>query len=217
MPCKTANIILVKSKSMNELNNLSDFDSKGWYINAGELTTPERGVYPYHYIHDKLFESPDKRYACLFYTINEYRMGAEAGLIAIFQDKKNPILLCNPKNQWFDFQGESSVYFFDDLIFLRKLAYNKDEKLSGTPFVVFDMSEKAFGFVDFDWSSIYYSPIRVSDVIYRYNLDSPSELKHPTLNIYNGEVDLSTIIYYPFNELGNMADLYFDEKRAHRS
>src|ERR1700760_4485907 len=114
---------LVKSIPMQEINNSFDFDNKGWRINTAELPTPERGVYPYHYIHNKLFESIDKKYACLFYTINEYRMGAQAGLIAIFENKGNPNLIVNPIDQWFDCQGNSSITFFDNFIFVRKLAY----------------------------------------------------------------------------------------------
>lgn len=88
-------------------------------------------------------------------------MGAEAGLVAIFGNKDNPKLLVNPKDQWFDYGGSSSIVFFDDILFLRKLAYNNDELMSGTPFVIFDLAKNIFGFIDFDWSSIYYSPVKV--------------------------------------------------------
>jgi len=207
-------INLVKSILMKVINNSFDFDSKGWRINAGELPTPERGVYPYHYIHDKLFESLDGKYACLFYTINEYRMGAQAGLIAIFKNKVNPNLIVNPKDQWFDYQGNSSITFFDSFIFVRKLAYNKDEKLSGTPFVVFNMTKKTFGFVDFDWSSIYYSPVKVSDTFFKFHLDAPEELKHSTITRTNEQFDISSIKYYPFDKVNNLMELYFDEKKS---
>jgi hypothetical protein len=75
---------------MNISEKIFKFDNNGWNINCQQLPTPERGVYPYHYIRDELLESPDKKFACLFYTINEYHMGAEAGLVAIFGNKDNP-------------------------------------------------------------------------------------------------------------------------------
>lgn len=194
---------------------LFEFDRKGWNINCEQLSTPERGVYPYHYIHDELFESPDKGCACLFYTINEYRMGAQAALIGIFENKERPSLMLNPKNQWFDYQCENTISFVDNFLFARKLAFNQDEKLSGLPFVIFDMEKETFGFVDFDWSSSYYSPVKVSNTIFKFNLDAPNELKNSSApKRHNEEFDVSIIKYYPFEKANDLGGLYFDEKRS---
>ncbi|HEX8020957.1 hypothetical protein [Mucilaginibacter sp.] len=188
-----------------------DFDNEGWKIDERKLVTPERGE-PYHYVYDKLFVSSDEKYACLFYTINEYRMGAQAGLIGVFANKNNAILIANPENQWFDYQGKDSVWFFNNKMFVRKLAYHNDENLSGTPFVIFYLDEKKFGFVDFDWSSIYYSPIKISDTVFKFHLDSPNELKNLTPNRNGEEFDISTIKYHSFEKLNNIMAIYFHEK-----
>ena len=58
-------------------------------------------------------------------------MGWEAGLIGIFENKHKPTLLANPNNQWFDYQGDRSLVFAGNYLFVRKLAYNENEKLSG--------------------------------------------------------------------------------------
>ena len=196
------------------LDRLDKLDTKGWNINFRQLLTPKRGVYPYNFIHDEFEESPDSNFSCLFYTIKEYRMGSEAALVGIFENKDSPTLLANPKDQWFDFQGERSLTFSDAFLFLRKLAYNENDNLSGTPFVVFDLRKKMFGFIDFDATSIYYSPIKVANTIYRFNLDTPDELN--TINFPNkhGQTfDLATLNFYPFDKLDRISDLYFDEKK----
>ncbi len=197
---------------MNVPKKLFEFDNKGWDINCQQLPTPERGVYPYHYIRDKLVESEDKKYACLFYTITEYRMGAESGLIAIYQNKDAPILKVNPKDQWFDYSGSNSVVFFDDMLFVRKLAYNLDEQLSGTPFVIFDFRKNIFGFIDFDWSSIYYSLIKVSENTFKFFYDKQSGNNKVIPSRHNEVFKLEGMKFYPMDQSNDLLKLYFEEK-----
>lgn len=202
------------SDNFTTLDRPDKLDTKSWNINFSQLTTPKRGVYPYHNFRDGLQESTDKRFACLFYTINEYRMGWEAGLVGIFANKSNPTLLANPKNQWFDYQGARSLVFSGNHLFLRKLAFNQNDKLSGTPFVIFDLTKGNFAFIDFDVTSAYYSPVRISDTVYKFNLDTPEEIKHIKLPNRDGQIfDITTLKYYSFNQLDNLVELYFEEKR----
>jgi hypothetical protein len=196
---------------MTDINKSSDFGANGWNVFGHGLPITERATNPYDYNDQELFESPNGKFACLFYSINEYRMGAEAGLLAIFENKDNPILIANPKNQWFDYRSKNCVVFIDNYLFVRKLGYNADEKLSGTPFVVFDMEKKCFGFIDADWSSVFYKPARVSNTIIKFYPIDPDTLNHDR---YNGEFDISKITYYPFSEQDNLIALYFAEKKA---
>jgi len=189
-------------------------DAKGWDINFRQLLTPKRGAYPYNFIRDQLQESLDLKFACLFYTIKEYRMGSEGALVGIFKNKSNPTLLANPKDQWFDFQGSRSLTYCDAFLFLRKLAYDENDNLSGTSFVVFDLENKFFGFVDFDATSIYYSPIKVAGTVYKFNLDTPDELSRIDLPNRHGQTfDLARLNFYSFDKLDRISDLYFDEKK----
>jgi hypothetical protein len=196
------------------LDRPDDLDTKGWNINFKQLLTPKRGKHPYLFLRDELFESADAKFACLFYTIYEYRMGFEAALVGIFENKNKPILLANPQNQWFDYQGDRSLIFSDNFLFLRKLAYNQNDKLSGTPFIVFDLIKKTFAFIDFDATSIYYSPVKVVDHIYKFHLDTSEELKHMTSPNRNGQTfDLTTLTFYSFDKLDKILELYFNEKK----
>ena len=205
------------SKTSVELERLEkpdNIDTKGWNIEFQQLLSPKRGVYPHINLIDKFYESPDSRYACLFYTVDEYRMGAYRGLIGIFENKQNPKLLVNPKDQWFSFNGNRPLGFESDILFLRILAYNEDENLSGMPFVLVDLSKRKFGFIDFDFTSIYYSLVFVSGTTYKINLDTPEEIKNRQLANRDSElIDLSDIQFYGFDQFDNALELYWDQKK----
>ena len=184
-----------------------------WEISSFKLWTPTNSL---HYVDDTLFEGENEKFACLFYEIDEYRMGWYGGLIGIFENKDQPILITNPENQWFDYNSNSPVIFSDNFLFLRKLAYNNDERLSGTPFVVFDLHKKVFGLIDFDVSSIYFSPVKIQENIYRFNLDQPDGLERMIVKFPNREnetFDLASIKFHSFNKLHRILDIYFDLKQ----
>ena len=71
---------------MNVSDNIFDFKSNGWNIDCAQLHLPKLDNVNYSYA--KLFESPDNGYACLFYAIDEYRMGAYTALIAVYRIKR---------------------------------------------------------------------------------------------------------------------------------
>jgi len=184
-----------------------------WKLDSFQLWMPTNSL---HYVDDRLFESENEKFACLFYEIDEYRMGWHGSLVGIFENKNQPILITNPENQWFDYNSNSPVIFSNNFLFLRKLAYNDDECLSGTPFVVFDLNKKLFGFIDFDVSSIYYSPEKIQGSLYKFNLDQPDGLKRMRVKFPNREnetFDLKSIAFYSFDKLPRLLDIYFDLKK----
>ena len=139
------------SGKLTHLSNLEGLNTMGWSIPFKQLLSPKREIHPYIFLQDKLFESADQKYACLFYTITEMRMGSYYGLIGIFENKQRPVLIVNPFNQWFDYEYDRAVFFYDDHILVRKEIYfEQDKQYSGTPFVVFDLKNKVFGFIHFD-------------------------------------------------------------------
>lgn len=199
--------------SYTSLGQIPNLDTKGWDINLNQVLTPRRGIHPYIFLTDFFFESENQKYACLVYTIVEWTMMSYGGLIAIFEDKEKPNLIVNPKSEWFSYQGDRTLYFINDFLFIRKNAYNQDELLSGTPFVAIDLKNKKFGFIDFDASSIYYSPVHVDDTIYKFRLDTPNEIINSRFINYNGKTfDLATINFYNISDLNNAIEIYRREK-----
>lgn len=191
------------------MDRSNKFETHEWDINFQQYVASESELQG-HFFYQNLNET----FACLFYSIREVRMGWEAGLIVIFENKNKPVIIADPRNQWFDFQGKNSLIFSDNYLFVRKPAYNVVEKLSGTPFVVFDLTNKLFGFIDFDATSIYYSPVKISDTIYKLHLDSPNEMQYATLKSREGETfDITKINFYSFEKLSMLLEMYFDAKK----
>ena len=120
---------------------------------------------------DKFYESDDEIYACLVYTIVEWTMSSYSGLIAILKTKKIQDLLQIQKGPWFSYQGDKTLYFINDVLFLKLEAYNENKKISGRPFIVVALKSKKFGFIDFDYSSGFYSPVHVDNSIYKFKPD----------------------------------------------
>jgi hypothetical protein len=192
----------------------SKFDNKGWSIDKAQLWYPKENRSWYD---DDLYENLDKKFSCLFYNIDEYRMGFYGGLISLFENKYSPTIMANPKGQWFDLNSQNPLIFSDNFLFLRKLAYNEDENLSGTPFAIFNLEKKTFGFLDFDASSIYYSLIKTLDNKYKINLDNPNGLNNLRIMPLNrnGEIfDITTIKFYSFDKLDTMTEIYFADKKT---
>jgi hypothetical protein len=186
----------------------------GWTVDTSEFWFPE---FPEHLYSERLYESDDHDFSCISYNILEYRMGSYAGLIGILKNKQKPELIGNPKNQWFDHISYHPCTFSDGYMFLRLLAYNPDdERVSGSPFVVFDLNERTFGFLPFDDSSCYYSIHGVQGSIFKLNLDSPNELEMmrvKLLNRHDESFDIKLLNYHPFENLDRMRELYFEERR----
>lgn len=191
------------------LERLDNLDNKGWDIDFRQLLTPQRGLSPYIFLIDKLYESPDQKYACLFYTVTEFSMGSYSGLVGLFENKGLPRLIVNPKNQWFKYE---SVSFSDNYLFLKMLVYDKDSKNMTCPYIVIDLDKKEFGFIDLDWTSIYYSLVKKDSTRYFYNLDSPKELENRNLKSKHGDLfDLKSLEYYSIDLLNRFRDLYCDK------
>ena len=201
---------------MSSLKEPRIVDTKGWNIDCTQLLIPEQEVLHPSFINDELIESPDEQYAFFLYRITEYRIGAQAALLAIYKNKQAPILLANPKDRLFNYGGKTrSVNIFDDIIFLRMLAYSDDERLSGTPFVIFDLKQNVFAFIDFNYSSIYYSPVKISDTTFKFCIDKAFEnYKNLSPVRHNEMFDISVLNSYPMALANNLLALYRKEKAA---
>lgn len=85
---------------------------------------------------DRLFESDYAKYACLLYSIVEWRMGWYSGYLAILRDKRNPKLIINPTNtMWYPWVQFS---LNEDILFL--CSYNGGEY----PIIILNLEKKCF-------------------------------------------------------------------------
>jgi hypothetical protein len=205
----------MKEPELYKLTLEDPIETYGWKIDYSQLLTPERNVHPHLFLTDRLFESSNKNYCCLFYTVTEFSMGSYSGLMAIFENKEEPKLLTNPFNQWFHYRGDSTVSFSEGLLILRKPAYNRIKKLNGCPFVVIDLNKKKFALVDFEFDSIYYKLTPKSDSLLELELIAPREIEIAKLPNRNGETfNLKNLKYYPLELLNECFELYKKEKNS---
>jgi len=205
----------MKETELHKLTLEETIETHGWKIDYSQLLTPERNVHPYVFLTDRLFESSDKNYCSLFYTVTELSMGSYSGLLAIFENKDEPKLVANPFNQWFHYCGDSTVTFSEGLLILRKPAYNIINKMNGCPFLVIDLNKKKFAFIDFEFDSIYYKLAQKDDFLLELELIDPKEIENTKLSNRNGETfNLNNLKYYSLELLNECFELYKNEKTA---
>ncbi len=97
-------------------------------------------------------------------------------------------------------------------MFVRKLATSEDNKLSGTPFVAFDLQKNTFCFIDFDFTSIYYLISKISDNTFQLKVEE-AYVNYNFEASRDGEIfDLRAKHKYPLSKAGNTSKLYFEEK-----
>ncbi|APZ47427.1 hypothetical protein BW723_14535 [Polaribacter reichenbachii] len=107
---------------------------------------------------DYFISSPNNKYGIVVYNINESRMGAYAGLIGIYSNFKNPKIELNSSQTWIYFQDEKTFSFLEksECIVCRKPASNSKNLKDGFPFIIINMKNRQFAFLDFNYTSIYY-------------------------------------------------------------
>lgn len=205
----------MKQRVFHKLRLDEPIETFGWDIDYSKLLTPERGVHPLLYVFDQLFESSNRKYACFFYSITEFGNGDYSGLIALYEDKLRPKLLINPTSQWFDFSFKSAMTFEDELLILRKPAYSNIGVLSGCPFVVIDLKQKHFAFIDFDFTSVYFNLVIKERNTLETEINSPMVHKIAKAAIRAGEqFKLDGLRYYTLNQLDQCVKIYKEEKKA---
>lgn len=110
------------------------------------------------YSKDYFVSTPDNKYGILVYNIDEWRMLSYAGFVAIYSTPESPILQLNSKESWIWFDNENTFYYFQqsNCFAFRKPAYKPKHPKSGDPFLIINFEKRAFGFIRFDATSIYY-------------------------------------------------------------
>ena len=67
-----------------------------WNIDKEQLTDYKTESW----IEDYFITSPNNEYGIIIYNIEEWRMGAESGLIGIYSNSKMPKLVLNSSRTW---------------------------------------------------------------------------------------------------------------------
>lgn len=202
--------------TVNDILRTMTFDSKGWAIKFDNLHFPEK-LELFKNSSADLIESSDKKYACLFYLVGEYRMLCYTGLVAIFKDKDSPELLFN-SGQWFDYQFSQTIYYCGKYVVLRKNEmYFEESEQTFSPFIVIDLEARQFTIVDFDFTSIYYGVDYLENNKLKLRLNNPNDLTSLRISVENKDgfiIDLTEMLFLPFNQLDTELKQYCDRKKT---
>jgi hypothetical protein len=201
--------------TITDILRTNTFESKGWEIDFSDLQYPDK-LDQFKYSSAEIIESNDKKYCCLFYLIDEYRMLCYTGLVAIYTNKSAPELIFNSRH-WFDYQFSETVYYCGNYMVLRKNEmYFEQSKQVFSPFIVINLESKEFTIIDFDFTSIYYGVEYLEKNRLKLKLNNPNDLTSLRVNVENKDgyiIDLTEISFLPFNQLDNALKQYCDRKK----
>jgi hypothetical protein len=98
-------------------------------------------------LREDLYESPDGNTACLFYAIAEIGISKDVGNIAIFHDKKTPLMAFNfPKLTCWRWYSKAAIFGNDGIIFLDR--FNETRARHHSKLCVLDTTNCRFAIVD---------------------------------------------------------------------
>lgn len=119
---------------------------EGWKIKIENLKGPDRTKWPW--LTDEIYISPDESIACLVYSIAETSMGWYTGKLAIFKNKTDPKQLFDTSSINCDGTSDHVVYFDNgQKIGIRTSVYDKRSNTIYTPFLIVDLVERQFSFI----------------------------------------------------------------------
>ena len=147
----------------------------------------------------------------LVYNIEEFRMLSYAGFLAIYSNPENPKLELNSGKTWIWFDNEKTFSFLENsnCIAFRKPAYNPNSNKGDFPFLLINIKDKKFGFIEFDGASIYYGledfeyqKVKIIEI-------HPKDLESIQEKRTNEVIDLSKIKWFDIDAFDKALDKYF--------
>jgi hypothetical protein len=180
---------------------------KDWKIDTSVLKAYKKG----DWMNDYFSQTRDEKYGIYIYNIDEWRMMSYAGLIAIYQNKGNPMLLINSSDTWIWFDNDKTFDYaqLSECIIFRKPAYKENSKRPDFPFILIKPTEKRFAFIEWDITSIYYGFNEIEKDKLVVKEVHPEDLNNlgttkRTLEI----IDINRIDWYDIERFDKALDIY---------
>ncbi len=179
-----------------------------WNIDTNKLTDYKKGGWT----EDYFVTTAKKDLGILVYNIDEWRMLSYAGLLGVFSNSENPKLELNSGKTWVWFDNEKTFSFLENsnCIACRKPAYNPNSNKGDFPFLLINLKEKKFGFIEFDATSIYYGleEIALGEVkiieVHPKDLENINSVNKRT----NETINLSTVQWFDLSEFDMALEKY---------
>ena len=194
------------------MHKLKMTETKDWKIDTSVLTAYKKSGWT----DDYFSETFDGKYGIYIYNIDEWRMGSYAGLIAIYADKKNSKPLINSSVTWVWYDNEKTFDYapLSDCFIFRKPAYKENSNRPDFPFILIKVSEKTFGFIEWDTTSIYYG-FNETDK-YKLTIKEVHSKELENLNRpkrTNEIIELKTIDWFEIKYFNKALDIYHRETK----
>ncbi len=162
---------------------------------------------------DFFASSPNNEYGVVVYNIQEWRMGAECGLIGIYSNSKNPIIELNSKRTWIWFDYEKTFYFLKEsnCVLCRIIIQNKMTFEIEFPFVFINLKKKKFALFGFsDYTSIYYGLEEVEENKAKLVEVNSEELEYSKREKHTNKiVDLSKLKWNKLTDFDRASEKYY--------
>ncbi len=183
-----------------------------WNINTNYLVNYKND----ERLDEYFIETPFNDYAIYVYNIVEWRMGWYSGYLAIYSNHKQPKLILNSGKVDVFFNGEKTFYFFEQSQMVAFIVYanNPRSPKGGYPFLVLDLKNHKFGFLEFeDYISVYYELREAGKGKVKLVMAHPEEL-HRNKRFKNRDneiIDLEKLNWFDFEKIEQAIELYHTE------
>lgn len=180
---------------------------KKWEIDKSKLKSYKDDGW----VEDFFTLSPNQELGIIVYNIDEWRMMSYAGLVAICSNPTNPKIELNSDTTWIWFDNDKTFYYMEKsgCIACRKPAFDPKSSKGDFPFLIINMKNKSFGFLEFDGSSIYYGLEEVEKNRIRIFEVYPEELKRLNRPTRQGEeICLTNLTWYDLRQFDDALKLY---------
>ncbi len=185
-------------------------ESSEWNIDPSKLTDYKKEGWT----EDYFISTPNNDFGILVYNIDEWRMLSYAGLLGIYSNPTNPKLELNSGKTWIWFDNDKTFSFLDtsNCIACRKPAYNQNSKKDDFPFILINLLDKKFGFIEFNATSIYYGLKEIEKGKIKIIEIHPKDLERfkPTEKRTDEIIDLATIQWFDLNDFDRALEKYHE-------
>ena len=194
------------------MNKLKMTNRKDWKIDTTFLAEHKKSGWT----EDYFSETFDGKYGIYIYNIDEWRMLSYAGLIAIYDDKENSKPLINSLVTWIWYDNENTFDYapLSECFIFRKPAFKENSNQSDFPFILIKPTEKTFGFIEWDATSIYYGFNETDKDKLTIKEVHPKDLENLKIPKRTNEIiDLKTIDWFDIKYFDKALDIYHGETK----
>jgi len=161
---------------------------------------------------DYFIETIDKKYSLWFYNVLEHTMGAYYGHISIFQKNTDNLPILSSGEVWVWYNWDNTVIYAakSDCLIFRMPAYQGEDAIKPDfPYLLIKPGSRCFSFIDWNFTSIYYSFDETEVNIIKVKELTPAELDRTDFLRRTGEkIDLGKLVWYELSDFDNAKEIY---------